>query len=102
MDFYEPPGGSVSRWLSLFIALAYITVFGVMVGMLQAFKLLLGMALPLLCIWIPEVVGEHTGGRITGPSPASFVWFLGWFVLLLPAMIGAFLWFQGVPIDNWL
>jgi hypothetical protein len=103
MDFYEPPGGeSVSRWLSLLIVLGYVTVAGAMEGMLAAFKVALGMTLPLLCIWFPDVSGEHTGGRITGPSPASLVWFLGWLVLLLPALISAFLWFQGVPVDNWL
>jgi hypothetical protein len=102
MDFYEPPGGSVSRWLSLFIALAYIIIAGVLEGMLYALKALLGMVLPLLCIWIPDVMGEYTEGHITGPSPAPLVWFLGWFVLLLPALLGTFLWLQGVPLDNWL
>jgi hypothetical protein len=61
MDHYEPPGGEpLSRWLSLFIVLAYIIVGGVMVGMLFALEVVLAMLLPLLCIWIPDVVGAYT------------------------------------------
>jgi uncharacterized protein len=52
--------------------------------------------LPLACIWFPEVLGSLVGARITKPSPRSFVWFLGWVVLLVPLIMVGILWIQGV------
>lgn len=95
-------GGLVSRLLSLLIVLAYITGIGAMAGTLSAFKTLLGMLLPLACIWFPDAMGEYAGGRMTSPSPTSFVWFFGWVLLLLPMFIGTLLWLQGIPIYDWL
>ena len=47
-------------------------------------------------------MGAYAEGRVTSSSPSSFVWFFGWVLLLLPMIISGFLWFQGVPLDNWL
>ena len=92
----------MSRLLSLFIVLAYVIGTGVMAGTLLALKTLLGMLLPLSCVWFPDAMGDHVGGRITSTSPLSFVWFFGWVLLLLPMIIGTFLWLQGVSIYDWL
>ena len=94
----------LARLLSLFLVLTYVTGTGVIAGMLSALKMLVGMMVPLACVWFPEVMGDLTGHRFTTTkrSAPSFVWFLGWVVLLLPAIIGIFLWLQGVPLDAWL
>jgi hypothetical protein len=51
--------------------------------------------LPVACIWFPGALGDSVGGRITRKSPRSFVWFLGWVVLLLPLIAAAILYFRG-------
>jgi hypothetical protein len=52
---------------------------------------------PIACIWFPQPLGDLVGGRITRTSPASFVWFFGWLVLLLPIIGIGILWLRGVP-----
>ena len=52
--------------------------------------------LPLLCVWFPDTLGGLTGGRLTKTSPRSFVWFVGWFVLLLPLVVATILLLEGV------
>jgi hypothetical protein len=57
--------------------------------------------LPLACIWFPDELARF-GGRFTfrtlkygrKPVPRSFVWFLGWVVLLLPVIMSAILWLE--------
>jgi hypothetical protein len=74
-----------------------------MAGTLSALKVFAAMLVPLACVWFPEAMGDYTGhtfSHITKPSPPSFVWFLGWIVLLLPVIVGTILWFQGVPLDG--
>lgn len=88
------------RLLSLFVVLAYVVGTGVMAGMQSAFKIFAAMLLPLACIWFPEVMGDYTGGRVNRRSPASFVWFFGWMLLLLPMIVGTILWLQGVRLDG--
>ncbi len=51
---------------------------------------------PTACIWFPETLGSLVGGRITSTSPRSFVWGLGWLLLLLPALFAAFFYVAGV------
>jgi hypothetical protein len=46
----------------------------------------------LACIWFPEALGDYTGGRISRASPAPFVWFFGWVVLLLPMLVALIYW----------
>ena len=90
----------MNRLLSLLIVLAYVTVAGVMAGMLSALKMLAAMLLPLACIWFPEALGEYTRGHVNRHSPASFVWVFGWILLLLPMIVGTILWLQDVPLDG--
>jgi Zn-finger nucleic acid-binding protein len=57
--------------------------------------------LPFACIWFPDELARF-GGRFTfqslqygrKPVPRSFVWFLGWVVLLLPVIMLASLWLE--------
>jgi hypothetical protein len=93
-------GQPLSRLLSLFLVLVYVTGTGVMAGTLSALKILAAMLLPLACIWFPEVMGDYTQGHVNRRSPPSFVWFLGWILLLLPMIVGAVLWLQGVRLDG--
>jgi hypothetical protein len=95
-------GPTLSRLLSLVLVLAYVTGTGVVAGMLSALKMLAGMIVPLACVWFPEVMGDYTGHAFTFTkrSPASLVCFLGWVVLLLPVIIMALLWLQGVRLDG--
>jgi hypothetical protein len=95
-------GAALARLLSLFLVLVYVTGTGVIAGPVSALKMLAGMIVPLACVWFPEAMGEYTGhsSTLTRRSPASLVWFLGWVVLLLPVIIIALLWLQGVRLDG--
>jgi hypothetical protein len=46
---------------------------------------------PVACIWFPDALGAYVRGRITARSPRSFVWSLGWVVLLMPMIRWAIL-----------
>jgi hypothetical protein len=73
-----------------------------MAGPLSALKMLGAMLVPLACVWFPEALGDYTGpalSHLNRRSPASFVWFLGWVLLLFPIIIGTILWLQGVPLN---
>lgn len=75
------------------IALVYVAVALVVLGPADALETALSCAVPILMIWMPEVMGDYTGwgvlhGRpITRPSPAGLVWVAGWFMLLLPPVL---------------
>lgn len=90
----------LSRLLSLSLVLVYVAGTGVMVGIVSALKILAAMSVPLACVWFPEAMGDYTLGRISKESPPSFVWVLGWIVLLLPLIVVAILWLQGVRLDG--
>jgi len=88
-----------SRILSLIIALAYVTVGVTTDGFQTGMRLALFCLLPCACIWFPEAMGDYTGGvltRITESSPPSFVFVLGWIVLLIPFIGLAFIWLETV------
>jgi hypothetical protein len=79
--------------LSGLIVLGYVVFayreFG---GPVEAIKVLACCLIPLACIWFSEPMGDYTGyaggGRfISRQSPAAFVAFFGWVVLLLPILI---------------
>jgi hypothetical protein len=69
--------------LSLLLVLVYFIGTVMTAGAISALKLLAAMLVPLACIWFPEAMG-----------------FLGWIVLLLPLMVIAILWLQGVRLDG--
>lgn len=96
----------MSRLLSAAILIVYVTATGTVAGPLSALKMLLAMLLPLACIWFPDAMGDYTDqlrlSHVNRPSPPSLVWFFGWVLLLLPMMVGTFLWLQGTRLDDLL
>ena len=95
-------GPTLSRLLSLLLVLVYLIGTVMTAGAISALKLLAAMLVPLACIWFPEAMGDYANslGRVNRRSPSSFVWFLGWIVLLLPLIVIAILWLQGVRLDG--
>ena len=88
---------SFSRPLSLLVAGTYILMVGYGGGAESAFYTGLYTVMPLACIWFSQAMGDYAGGmRVRYPSPAPFVFVLGWIVLLLPVIIpvvaSAFAW----------
>ena len=72
------------------IAGVYVVAALVVLGPPDALETVASCAVPILMIWMPEMMGDYTGwgllhGRpISRPTPASVVWVAGWFMLLLP------------------
>ena len=87
-EFWTP-----GKLISGGIALLYVAVALVVLGPADAFETILSCAVPILMIWMPEVMGDYTGwgvlhGRpVARRSPAGLVWILGWFMLLLPPVL---------------
>jgi hypothetical protein len=83
---------SSNRVLSGVLAAIYLVMIFCFVGAEAGFKAGLFLLLPLACIWFSESMGGYTGpawrGVITSPTPANFVCIGGWFLLLLPLVIG--------------
>jgi hypothetical protein len=90
---------STSRILSLIIALTYVTV-GVQADVFgTGIRLALFSLIPCACIWFPEAMGDYTGDvltNITKTSPASFVFVLGWIILLIPFIAVPFMWLETI------
>jgi hypothetical protein len=97
-------GRPLSRAISATIAVVYLVAAFATGGAELALRTLLFCIVPVGCIWFPDVLGDYTGifllDSITEKSPAVFVWFLGWIVLLLPVIVVALLWLQGVRPDG--
>jgi len=94
LDQYTPYATWRSRVLSSAIVALYVAVASGASGDSRLFLLALTRvlrycALPLACIWFPDALGDFVSGRITKKSPRSFVWYLGWVVLLVPALAAA-------------
>ena len=89
--FNDDIAGWRSRAASLTLVVGYAAVAwksGETVRVLVAF------ILPLLCVWFPDMMGEHIGGRITKPSPAYLVWLFGWVVLTVPVLALGIIWLR--------
>jgi hypothetical protein len=79
------------RVSSLVLVLAWLGVLALGGGLGIAFRGALEIALPLACIWFPDVLGLLNSAfpgplssvSIARPSPASFVRYLGWVVLIV-------------------
>jgi hypothetical protein len=92
-------GRPLSRALSATIALAYLAAALARGDAVLAVRIVLFCVVPVACIWFPDVLGNYAGiFSITTTSPASFVWFLGWVVLLLPVIVVPFVWLEGVGL----
>jgi hypothetical protein len=83
---------SLSRKLSGIVAGIYLLIGFAAEGGEGAAKVVIGLLLPLACIWFSEAMGGYTGATfsagITEPTPGVIVWFLGWVLLLLPVSMG--------------
>jgi hypothetical protein len=85
---------SISKLLSLMIALAYAVLLVVTQGGLTetAFKSCAVLLLPLALIWFPDELGSMTGyigrgGNIDTETPPILVSLMGWFFLVgLPVL----------------
>lgn len=81
-----------NRILSGFVAVVYVIVAIALGGGEAAFKLGAFLVLPLACIWFADAMGGYTGptmgAAITTPTPGLIVLILGWFLLLLPILVG--------------
>lgn len=75
------------------IAGLYILASAILRSPADTFEVALICVIPVLMIWMPEIMGRYEGwgvmyGRpITKKTPASLVWLGGWLVLLLPAIL---------------
>jgi len=87
--FDDEVAGRRSRAASVALVLIYAVV-GWRYG--DSVRVLASSILPLSCIWFPDTLGKHVGGRITKPSPAWLVWLFGWVVLLLPPIAIGIMW----------
>jgi hypothetical protein len=87
---------SLSRKLSGIVAGIYLLIGLAEEGGEGAAKVVIGLIMPLACIWFSEAMGGYTGftasGGITEPTPGVIVWFMGWVLLLLPLLIGVIIW----------
>ena len=83
------PRWSVGRVLSAAIALVYFSGAVVIGGPADSLRIALFLALPMLCIWYPDVVaGFHSFG-ITKTTPEVILPFFGWALLILPMVLVA-------------
>ncbi|MCA9173998.1 MAG: zf-TFIIB domain-containing protein [Planctomycetales bacterium] len=82
-----------SRLLSGIVAIGYLLFIVLATGSLQSvLSLLLGLMLPMVCIWFPDAMGNLKGislgfarPMITETTPGDFVAIGGWLLLLCPA-----------------
>lgn len=92
-------GSAISRGISLLLFAVYVVGGYVAGGPGLSLKILGFCIVPLACVWFPEGMGAYKSygyGHIGRESPASFVWVLGWIVLLLPAITAAIFWIASV------
>jgi hypothetical protein len=71
---------------------AYSCAGLVFIGWSAAVGIVVVLFVPLACILWPEVIAEIGKGIRTVPLPPEMVFGLGWFVLLLPAILAGILW----------
>ena len=90
---------SVSRTVSAAIAVAYVTIAVTVAGFLAGARTAAFCLLPCACIWFPEAMVDYTGdvfSNVTKTSPPSFVFVLGWVVLLTPFIGLGFMWIASI------
>lgn len=92
---------SWNRVLSALVAISYIVIGTVHGGLEMAFKIGLGVILPLACIWFSDAMGRYVGlglmafdYPITKQSPGILVCVMGWVVLFLPVVAGLIIHFS--------
>jgi hypothetical protein len=81
-----------SRSASLVIATGYLVLASFGRGLEGILCTILFLLTPLGCIWFPEIFGTFfrriwlVGPYITDPTPAGWIVFAGWFILLSPVL----------------
>jgi len=80
-----------NRLLSGLLAAVYIIGAYIGEGGELAWKVGIGVILPLACIWFSDAMGDYigptSGGGITSTTPGWLVCIGGWLLLLLPLII---------------
>ncbi|MDD5546836.1 MAG: hypothetical protein PHO67_06755 [Candidatus Omnitrophica bacterium] len=89
----------MGKIISAAIAACYIVLAYSAGGAKMAFKIFAFLIIPIGFIWFSEAIGNYTGpvtraAPLTNKTPAFLIAFVGWVVLLLPAIIGLFLSFR--------
>ena len=76
----------ISRTLSVLVVGGYVLIALWNGGIATAIMVALFSAIPLACIWIPEVIGSlaYIKGMPMNETPDWLVVFGGWLLLLLP------------------
>jgi hypothetical protein len=82
----------LSRTFACLLLCAYFFAGLVLIGLSAAFGIVFSLAVPLACILWPETLADSVRGLRTVPLPPEMVFGLGWFVFLLPAILGGVLW----------
>ena len=86
----------MEKIISLIIAIIYVIGSVYWLGG-KGFYMLVYLFLPIACIWFNDELSTYTGRlfldivrrrTITSESPSGLIKFLGWFLLLLPLIIG--------------
>jgi len=81
-----------NRILSGVLALAYVAGAYFAGDVAAALKVIVGLALPVACIWFGDELGSYVGvmrgQAITTKTPGCLVRFGGWLILLLPLVVG--------------
>ncbi len=79
------------RIIAGLIALGYLALLTMARGGPAVVSCAVYLVMPLACIWFPEAIGDYVGGGsqgfITSASPDWLISLIGWFLLLLPAML---------------
>ncbi len=93
-------GWSISKLLSIVIALSYTMLAYWQEGQRDAALVFAMCVVPLLLIWFPTALGDHVGlgpSRMatTRTSPGVMDSFMGWVLLLLPVIIYGLLHLSG-------
>ena len=82
----------VKKILSAVVALVYLTVSFMAMGLEGTIKCALFLILPMACIWFSTEMGSFTGimrgHYINAETPGCLVACGGWLVLMLPIIIG--------------
>ena len=88
----------MAKIISLLIALVYLIVAFISGGSETLLQILVFLLLPLGVIWFGDELGGYTGRLIrlhyvVSSSPGYLVRFMGWVLLLLPAILLSMLYF---------
>ena len=77
----------MSRILAWLVTLGYLGAMVMSIGLSAAALVALFLAAPLACILYPETMADYGRFARRDALPPGLVFGLGWFVLLLPAIL---------------